>query len=140
MQFPCNSLSLAVAARRVTELYDRMFASLGLTTAQYHLLTVIASIGPVSKDALCRALVLETDALNRGLRPLIHAGWVDVSSSRKVSGRVAIVTAAGRKIAKEGDKRFAEAQAMFDKAIGKRAASEMRDLLHEVINANYGLD
>lgn len=139
MQFPCNSLSLTIAARRVEEIYDRIFASLGMTSGQYQLLAMISSVGPVSKEALGRALIISATGLNRGLKPLIEAGWVAMSSNGRAAARVLSITDSGKKIMRKGEKRFSTAQAVFDTAVGERAASGMRNLLHDVINANYDM-
>lgn len=137
MQFPCNSLSLTIAARRVEQIYDRIFAPIGMTAGQYHLLAMISSVGPVSKEALGRALIMDAGDLNRGLKPLIEAELVALSSTGRASARVLSITDSGKNMMRRAETRFAVAQTMFDKAIGGRAASSMRDLLHDVINANY---
>jgi len=71
----CTCEGLRRLTRRMTVVYDRHLAEVGLTVGQYSLLVNIgAETLPLSR--LARRTATDRTTLTRSLAPLVKAGWV----------------------------------------------------------------
>src|SRR5215475_9305617 len=78
----CNCLALRQASRHVTQFYDRLLASRGLRTTQFSILIRLRLAGPMTINALAKALVMNRTTLGRNILPLEREGLIDVVSGR----------------------------------------------------------
>src|SRR5262249_48469616 len=77
-----NCLGLRQASRHVTQFYDRLLASSGLRTTQFSILIRLRLAGPMTINALAKALVMNRTTLGRNILPLEREGLIDVVSGR----------------------------------------------------------
>src|SRR6516164_696999 len=78
----CNCLALRQASRHVTQFYDQLLASSGLRTTQFSILIRLKRAGPMTINALAKALVMDRTTLGRNILPLEREGLIDVVPGR----------------------------------------------------------
>lgn len=115
----CTNFKLRQLTRRVSQHCEPFFASTGLKTTQYSLLSHIDKLGPLAPGQLARRMDLDASTLTRNLQPLLAAGLVEQLPGDDARSRLVRVTPAGR----------AKREAM--KADWKRAQLSVNDRLGE---------
>ncbi len=125
----CAGANSRLAARRITQFFDREFAAIGLTLAQLGLMAQIAAASDDTLGALARRMGLEQSTLSRNLRTLESEGiveiagvegdlrrrsvWLTDAGARRLEAAIPLWRAAQAKLEKfsltELAKRFAEA-------------------------------
>lgn len=125
----CTCEGLRRLTRRMTVVYDRHLAEVGLTVGQYSLLVNIgAETLPVSR--LARRTATDRTTLTRSLAPLVKAGWVVVMPGEDARTRHVTLTDAGRHKA-------STARAVWQRAqdqVGAALRPKRIDALHELID------
>jgi DNA-binding MarR family transcriptional regulator len=129
----CNCLALRQATRHVTQFYDQFLASSGLRTTQFSILIKLRLAGPMTINALAKALVMDRTTLGRNILPLQREGLIDVVPGRidrrSKELRLTEAGAARLRAARAG---WTQAQTQFEGAFGGRRAKELRALLHAI--------
>jgi DNA-binding MarR family transcriptional regulator len=74
----CTCLRIRKVTRRITQIYDQLLESSGITTAQFSLLAHIMGANGVSIGKLADALVMDPTTLTRNLQPLIAKHYLTV--------------------------------------------------------------
>jgi DNA-binding MarR family transcriptional regulator len=138
----CNYGALRLASRRVSALYDRYLAAVGLTTGQYSILVEIGRASSKSLPTLTQLadiLVMHRSALTHTLQPLVRDGLVTVGRTRGAGAdrrvRLVALTPKGRTRLQHGHGVWREAQARFEHAFGAEQATALRALLRLVLDA-----
>jgi DNA-binding MarR family transcriptional regulator len=135
----CNCLALREATRHVTQFYDQFLASSGLRTTQFSILTKLRLAGPMTINALAKALVMDRTTLGRNVLPLEREGLIDImpgrSDRRSKELRLTDAGAARLRTARKG---WTEAQTRFEASFGGRRAAGLRALLHAVTATDLG--
>jgi DNA-binding MarR family transcriptional regulator len=127
----CNCLALRQASRHLTQFYDQLLASSGLRTTQFSILIRLRLAGPMTINALARALVMDRTTLGRNILPLEREGLIDVASDRADRrSKVLRLTKAGAARLRAARAGWTQAQARFEAAFGGRRAAGLRALLH----------
>ena len=125
----CTCEGLRRLTRRMTVVYDRHLAEVGLTVGQYSLLVNIGTETlPVSR--LARRSATDRTTLTRSLAPLVKAGWVVVMPGEDARTRQVTLTEAGRHKART-------AHAVWQRAedqVGAALRPKRIDALHELID------
>lgn len=95
----CLAMSMRIAMRRLTRLYDDAVSAHDLTIGQFGLLGLLVdSQNDSIREFAARAMLDET-ALSRGLAPLVRRGLVDVSPDENDGRRrVVSLSKAGRQL------------------------------------------
>jgi DNA-binding MarR family transcriptional regulator len=75
----CAGANSRLAARRITQFFDRELAGIGLTLAQLGLMAQIAAASDDTLGALARRMGLEQSTLSRNLRNLEAEGLVEIA-------------------------------------------------------------
>src|SRR5215469_163559 len=75
----CAGWNARVAARRITQFFDREMASSGLSLAQLGLMAQIAAAADDTLGALARRNGLEQSTLSRNLRTLESEGLIEIA-------------------------------------------------------------
>ena len=73
---PCHCIELRRASNALTALYDRALAPLGMSLAQYSVLSRIRKLSPCTVSELAVQLRLERTTVVRNLKPMVDAGWI----------------------------------------------------------------
>lgn len=76
----CAGWNSRLAARRITQYFDREIAATGLSTAQLGLLALIAAAEDDTLGALAERAGLEQSTLSRNLRTLEEAGLIEIAT------------------------------------------------------------
>ncbi len=130
----CNCLNLRRASMSITEFYDNVLSSSGLSISQFSLLRNIELMGPVSVSDLAIALRLDRTTLVRNLKPLEKKGLIiDISMSgtrnRQLElsdkGKVVYLTAASL---------WQEAQHSIENYLGSEDLITLTTLLNKIEN------
>ncbi|MEH2610596.1 MarR family winged helix-turn-helix transcriptional regulator [Bradyrhizobium sp. AZCC 1693] len=74
----CIGMNLRLTERLVTRLLEARLRAVGLSAAEFFLMTHIAAVGSDSVGALARHMGLEKSTLSRGVRGLERKGFVEI--------------------------------------------------------------
>lgn len=131
----CTCHRLRKATRRVTQIYDRHLAGVGLTANQLATLALLARNGALATGALAELAGADASTMTRNLRPLLAGGLIENAGSG--DGRVRAVRLAAR-----GEARlraalgpWRAAERAVARALGGADAAALRDLLARVATA-----
>jgi DNA-binding MarR family transcriptional regulator len=76
----CAGANSRLAARRITQFFDRELAPIGLSLSQLGLMAQIAAASDDTLGALARRMSLEQSSLSRNLRTLETEGLVEIAN------------------------------------------------------------
>src|SRR5262249_16493334 len=135
----CNCLALAQASRHVTQFYDQLLASSGLRTTQFSILIRLKRAGPMTINALAKALVMDRTTLGRNILPLEREGLIDVVPGRADRrSKVLRLTKAGAARLRAARAGWTPAPPTFSAAFAARRAPGLRALLPGVTAPDFG--
>jgi len=135
----CNCLAVRQAARHVTQFYDQFLAPVRLRATQFSILARLKRMGPMTINALARDMVMDRTTLGRNILPLEREGLIAVVTGRSDRrSRELRLTEAGAARLRAAVKGWAEAQARFEAAFGRKRTPELRALLHAVAATDLG--
>lgn len=127
----CTNLKLRRLSRTVARGYDADMRPLGLTGAQYPLLSHVVQQGPIAPGALAAALGVDPSTLTRNLRPLLEAGWVVQEPGPDARSRRLVATDAGRALRVQAQQRWRVSQERLNRALGPERVVALHALLDE---------
>ena len=112
----CLGSRLRMLARSVSAIYQEMLTPLGLTVAQFNILTALILAERMSPAALSSRLRLEKSTISRNLRLMASNGWVQLQGA----GRSLQLTpsAQGRLLYKKAHPSWRKAQQHTSKLLG----------------------
>ncbi len=123
----CTCEGLRRLTRRMTMVYDRHLAKVGLTVGQHSLLVNIgAETLPLSR--LARRAATDRTTLTRSLVPLVKAGWVVVMPGEDARTRQVTLTDAGRHKVKTAHAVWQRAQDQIGAALRPKRIEALHDL------------
>jgi DNA-binding MarR family transcriptional regulator len=114
----CTNFKLRQLARRVSQMYDTEVAKAGLKTTQYSLLSHVLRLGPIRPGELAQAMTLDASTLTRNLKPMIDAGWLELSAGDDGRSRSVSITPAGRDKRTEAQRHWKAAQEGLNQLLG----------------------
>ena len=131
----CYALAARRNARRLSRLYDSHLAPAGLSASQYSILVLLAEHRQLKVAELANMLSMERTSLVRALKPLEFAGWV--VAARPDNGRSFDIklSARGYKKVAQALPLWENAQAAFEREVGRDQAVRLRD---EILKLNSG--
>jgi DNA-binding MarR family transcriptional regulator len=123
----CYALAARKSDRYLSRLYDRHLAPAGLSVSQFAILRLLTVHGPLKIAELADRLIMERTSLVRALRPLQASGWV--SAGRSDNGRAFefALSPSGMEKFTEAVPLWEEAQAAFEREVGRDRAIQFRD-------------
>lgn len=134
----CNCLAIRQAARHVTQLYDQLFAPVGLRATQFAILSRLRRQGPMTINALAGLLVMDRTTLGRNILPLQRDGLIGVVASPADRRRRELrLTDAGLAKHEAALECWSVAQQRFEAAFGGERAAALRVLLRDVVAADF---
>ena len=134
----CNCLAIRQAARHVTQLYDQLFAPVGLRATQFAILSRLRRQGPMTINALAGLLVMDRTTLGRNILPLQRDGLIEVVASPADRRRRELrLTDAGLAKHEAALECWSVAQQRFEVVFGGERAAALRALLRDVVAADF---
>ncbi len=127
----CTNLKLRQATRRVSQLYDLEMAKAGLKTTQYSLLSHVLRLGPLRPGELAKKMKFSASTLTRNLKPLVDAGWVELSAGSDARSRTVSITAAGTAKREEALLHWKAAQQNLNRLLGVKRVLALHALINE---------
>jgi DNA-binding MarR family transcriptional regulator len=114
----CTNFKLRQLARRVSQRYDAEVGKAGLKTTQYSLLSHVLRLGPVRPVDLAAAMTMDASTLTRNLKPMLGAGWLQMSAGEDGRSRLVHITDAGRDKRAEAQRHWKMAQDSLNQTLG----------------------
>jgi DNA-binding MarR family transcriptional regulator len=127
----CTNFKLRKLMRRVAQHYDIEMSKIGLKTTQYSLLSHVLKLGPIRPGELAQAMVVDASTLTRNLKPLVDAGWIEVSAGSDGRSRTVTITDAGRDKRYEAQRRWKAAQESINQLLGVERVLELHALIDD---------
>jgi len=120
----CTCFRLRRASRRVTQVYDRELAAVGLSLNQYSILRRTER-EPRALGGLAEALGMDRTTLTRNLSPLVDAGLLETVRGEDARQRLVALTSEGRTRLTRAKPRWQRAQAVIDDLLGDDAVQRL---------------
>lgn len=136
----CTNFKLRKLVRRVSQHYDAEMAKVGLKTTQYSLLSHVLKLGPIRPGELARVMTMDASTLTRNLKPLIDAGWIEISAGEDARSRLVAITASGREKRQEAQRRWKAAQEGLNELLGMERVLALHALIDESMEMLSPLD
>ena len=136
----CTNFRLRQLMRRVAHHYDLEMAKAGLKTTQFSLLSHVLKLGPLRPGDLAKAMKVSASTLTRNLKPLIDAGWLELSSGSDARSRSVSITAAGQVKREEARHRWKAAQDKLNQLLGLERVLALHGLIGESLELLAGED
>ena len=134
----CNCFAIRSAARHVTQFYDQLLAPTGLRTTQYSILAKLKRLGPLTINALAKAMLTDRTTLGRNILPLEGDGLIRIEpSASDRRAKELHLTKAGEKRLQAALKRWSQAQARFETVFGAKRAADLRALLRAAVASQF---
>ncbi|MCM5570353.1 MarR family winged helix-turn-helix transcriptional regulator [Burkholderiaceae bacterium FT117] len=127
----CTNFRLRQLTRRVTQFYDAELGKAGIRTTQYALLSHVLKLGPVRPGELARAMTMDASTLTRNLRPLVEAGWIEISAGPDARSRMVTITEAGRARREAARDDWQRAQTGLEARLGRSRVLALHALIDE---------
>jgi DNA-binding MarR family transcriptional regulator len=112
-------------------MYDTEVARAGLKTTQYSLLSHVLRLGPIRPGDLAQAMTLDASTLTRNLKPMIDAGWLELSAGDDGRSRSVSITAAGRSKRTEAQRHWKAAQEGLNQLLGVERVLALHALIDD---------
>ncbi len=127
----CTNLKLRRLSRTVSRAYDADMRTLGLTGAQYALLSHVLKLAPVSPGALAQAMGLDPSTVTRNLKALLAGGWVAQQPGADARSRLLVATEAGQALRHQARSRWLHSQQHIEAVLGPERVGALHALLDE---------
>jgi DNA-binding MarR family transcriptional regulator len=123
----CNCFALRQAARYVTQIYERHLAEVGLTAAQFTILSKLSRQPDRTMADLSESMVMERTTLVRALKPLQRDGLITAKSAEHdARAQVFRLSESGEKIWEQAVIAWSNAQQEFEAKTGAAKAKALR--------------
>lgn len=130
----CAGANSRLAARRITQFFDRELAGIGLTLAQLGLMAQIAAASDDTLGALARRMGLEQSTLSRNLRTLEGEGLVEIAGVEGDLRRRAVwLTDAGARRLEAAIPVWRKTQAKLDKLVLPELARRLAEATEALV-------
>ena len=125
----CTCALLRRLNRRVTAVFDRALAPLGLRVTQYSLLSNLRRTPQATLTELAPLLDMDRTTLTRNLKPLVAAGWVrQRQDAQDARARSVELTPAGRALLEAARPLWRRAQDEVNTTIGRPQVAQLHAL------------
>jgi DNA-binding MarR family transcriptional regulator len=134
----CTCFRLRRTARRVTQIYDRRLAPLGLRVTQYSLLAHLVGKPPTAIGAFAEVMGMDRTTLTRNVRPLLAAGYLELAQGGDRRTRALALTAEGKALFRRAWPLWRAAELEVRATLGAGVTAELHRTLaatHEKLNA-----
>jgi DNA-binding MarR family transcriptional regulator len=129
----CTNFKLRQLVRRVSQRYDAEVGQAGLKTTQYSLLSHVLKLGPIRPGDLAAAMTMDASTLTRNLKPMLAAGWLELSAGEDGRSRLVHVTPAGRDKRAQAQRHWVAAQDGLNQLLGVERVRALHALVDEAL-------
>ncbi len=129
---PCNCMNMRRASRAVTEFYDKVLKPSGLTIAQMALLRNVEMVEKTTVSELAKVMRIDRTTLNRNMKPLIDAGFIEITPGKDSRTRVITLTKTGSDAVVSGWALWKEAQKSIKEYMGEEDLARLTQLLSKL--------
>lgn len=127
----CTNFRLRKLTRRVSQHYDAEMSKTGLKTTQYSLLSHVLKLGPIRPGELARIMAMDASTLTRNIKPLVDAGWIEITAGSDARSRTITITASGRDKRAEAQRHWKLAQKNINELLGVDRVVALHALLDD---------
>ncbi|MBS1175770.1 MAG: MarR family transcriptional regulator [Proteobacteria bacterium] len=127
----CTNFKLRQLVRRVSQLYDAEVGKAGLKTTQYSLLSHVLRLGPIRPGDLAASMTMDASTLTRNLKPMLAAGWLQMSAGDDGRSRLVHITDAGRDKRAEAQRHWKAAQEGLNQLLGVERVRALHALVDD---------
>ena len=127
----CTNFKLRQLVRRVSQLYDAEVGKAGLKTTQYSLLSHVLRLGPIRPGDLAASMTMDASTLTRNLKPMLVAGWLQMSAGDDGRSRLVHITDAGRDKRAEAQRHWKAAQEGLNQLLGVECVRALHALVDD---------
>jgi DNA-binding MarR family transcriptional regulator len=127
----CTLLRLRRTTRRVTQIYDRHLAPLDLRITQYSLLGNLVGQPAMPIGTFADIMGMDRTTLTRNIRPLIRAGWIELTAGDDRRQRAIVLTPEGKAMFRRAIPLWREAESELREAVGTDAIVQLQKLLDQ---------
>jgi DNA-binding MarR family transcriptional regulator len=127
----CTNFKLRQLVRRVSQHYDAEVGKAGLKTTQYSLLSHVLRLGPIRPGDLADAMTMDASTLTRNLKPMLAAGWLQMSAGDDGRSRLVHITDAGRAKRAEAQRHWKTAQEGLNQMLGVERVRALHALVDD---------
>lgn len=125
----CTCFQIRRAARKVTAIYDRHLADVGLTVTQWGLLANLAGKPPMPIGAFADVMAMDRTTLTRSIKPLIAAGLMALTPGPDRRTRSLALTSEGKAMVRRAYPTWRAAEMEVRAALGAKATGALHDTL-----------
>lgn len=125
----CTLLRLRRTTRRITQIYDHHLAPLGLRITQYSLLGSLVGQPATPIGSFADVMGMDRTTLTRNIRPLIRAGWIELTAGDDRRQRAIALTPEGKAIFRRGVPLWRQAESELRATVGSEAIVQLQGLL-----------
>ena len=129
---PCYCINFRRAANTLTKFYDRVFASIGLTTNQFSLLSSIQALGACNKSELAKYARLDRTTIIRSLAVLREKGLIEDTTEAGTRNKGIRLTEAGESAIAEGMAGWKRAQKQVQSLLGADNLSVLKEVFADI--------
>jgi len=120
--------------------YDAELGKAGLRTTQFWLRTEVLERGPARPCDLANAMALDPSTLSRKLKPLIAAGWLELTAGADGRTRSVHITSSGRTKRAEGLRCWQAAEARVRELLGAENVKRLDAVIEQSLKAVIATD
>jgi DNA-binding MarR family transcriptional regulator len=131
----CTCLRMRRAARRLTQIYDRILEPSGLTVTQFGLLANLSAAASGRSDVssigtIAERIGMDPTTLNRNLKPLKQRGLVrDLSDPSDGRVRIVQITEKGQRELSKAFSLWRQAHAKLEEALGRKTRVALNEIV-----------
>ena len=115
----CTCLNIRRTDRVMTQFYDEMLASSGLSSSQFGLLATLAEAGPITINSLAEIMDMDRTTLTRNLGVLSKQDLVQSREGEDRRTRLVVLTQEGQEALRRAWPLWQEAQARIEQTLGR---------------------
>ena len=128
----CNCMNIRRASRAVTQFYDDVLKSSGITIAQLGLLSTLESRENATVGEMASLMRIDRTTLNRNMKPLIKVGLITLKPGQDSRIRQIQLTQAGKAVCGSALGLWGEAQASLKEYLGEEDLKKLTHLLSKL--------
>ena len=129
---PCNCMNIRRAAKAVTQFYDDTLKESGLTITQLGILSHIENAEMISIGELAQRMRSDRTTLNRNIKPLVAAGFIDVVQGKDLRVKQLSLTTLGQEKVNKAFQLWGEAQTLLTEYLGNDELERFTKLLSKI--------